>query len=130
MKTLFLMILVLAVASSTMAAQDSTSTPAPKPNLAVCKADLKAWSAEKTETLDNDQLFERMNMMVACGGEAKKAKKKDKDVLAYVYEFYRTHSELGNRALDFIKRHDLSAQFREEENGVNSEKCRPLSEHD
>ena len=117
MKTLPLVILVLALASSTMAAQDST--PAPKPNLAVCKADLKAWSAEKTENLTIDQVFERMNMMVACGDEAKKGKKKDKEVLAYVYEFYRTHSELGNRSLDFIKRHDLQTQFREEENGVN-----------
>jgi hypothetical protein len=60
-----------------------------------------------------------MNMMVACGNEAKKAKKKDKEVLSYLYEFYRTHAELGNRTLDFIKRHDLSAQFREEENGVS-----------
>ena len=117
MKTLFLAILVWAVASSTMAAQNST--PTPKPNLAVCKADLKAWSAEKTEPLSNDQIFERMHMMLACGDEAKRAKKKDKEVLAYVYEFYRTHSELGNRALDFITRHDLQAQFREEENGVN-----------
>lgn len=116
MKTLFLT-LVLAVASSAMAAQDST--PAPKPNVAVCKANLKAWSAEKTETLSNDQIFERMNMMIACGDEAKKAKKKDKEVLAYVYEFYRTHSELGNRGLDFIKRHDLQTQFHQEENRVN-----------
>ena len=60
-----------------------------------------------------------MNMMVACGDEAKKAKKKDKEVMGYLYEFYRTHAELGNRTLDFIKRHDLSTQFREEENGVN-----------
>jgi hypothetical protein len=39
--------------------------------------------------------------------------------MAYLYEFYRTHAELGNRALDFIKRHDLEAPFREEENGVD-----------
>jgi len=120
MKTLLPVILVLVAASSTVAGQGSDSGPTPKPSLAVCKADLKKWSAEKTETLSNDQIFERMNMMVACGDEAKKAKKKDKEVLAYVYEFYRTHSELGNRALDFIKRHDLGAQFRDEENGVNN----------
>ncbi len=119
MKTLLLVILVLAAASSMMAGQGSDSTPTPKPSLAVCKADLKIWSADKTETLSVDQIFERMNMMVACGDEAKKAKKKDKEVLNYLYEFYRTHAELGNRTLDFIKRHDLSAQFREEENGVS-----------
>jgi hypothetical protein len=119
MKTLSLVILVLVAASSTVAAQGSDSAPTPKPSPAVCKADLKKWSAEKIETLSNDQIFERMNMMVACGDVAKKAKKKDKEVLAYVYEFYRTHSELGNRALDFIKRHDLGAQFSEEENGVS-----------
>jgi hypothetical protein len=88
--------------------------------MAVCKADLKAWSSMKTETLTIDQIFERMNMMVACGDQAKKAKKKDKEVLAYIDEFYRTHSELGNRSLDFIKRHDLSAQFREEESRGNA----------
>ena len=117
MKTLSLVILVLAFESNARAAQDSTD---PKPSLTVCKADLKTWSGEKTETLRIDQIFERMNMMVACGDQAKKAKKKDKEVLAYIDEFYRTHAELGNRSLDFIKRHDLSAQFREEENGVNA----------
>jgi hypothetical protein len=118
MKTLLLVILVLAAASSMMAGQGSDSTPTPKPSLAVCKADLKIWSADKTETLSIDQIFERMNMMVACGDEAKKEKKKDKEVMAYLYEFYRTHAELGTRTLHFIERHDLSAQFREEENGV------------
>lgn len=122
MKTLLSVIFVLVAASSTIVAQGSDSTPTPKPNLAVCKADLKIWSADKTETLSIDQIFERMNMMVACGDEAKKAKKKDKEVLNYLYEFYRTHAELGNRTLDFIKRPDLSAQFREEENGVSGAK--------
>ena len=120
MKTLLLVILVLVAASSTVAGQESDSTPTPKPSLAVCKTDLKTWSADKTETLTIDQIFERMNMMVSCGDEAKKAKKKDKEVLSYLYEFYRTHAELGNRTLNFIKRHDLSAQFREEENGVSA----------
>ena len=119
MKTLLIVLLVLVAASSTMATQGSDSTPTPKPSLAVCKADLKIWSADKTEALSIDQIFERMNMMVACGDEAKIAKKKDKEVMNYLYEFYRTHAELGNRTLDFIKRHDLSAQFREEENGVS-----------
>ena len=119
MKTRLFVILVLTAASSMMPAQGSDSTPAPKPSLAVCKADLKIWSADKTETLSIDQIFERMNMMVACGDEAKKEKKKDKEVMAYLYEFYRTHAELGTRTLHFIDRHDLSAQFREEENGVS-----------
>src|ERR1700682_2220667 len=119
MKTLLLVILVLVATCSTMAAQGSDSTPTPKPSLAVCKADLKMWSADKTETLSIDQMFERMNMMVACGDAAKKEKKKDKEVMKYLYEFYRTHAELGNRTLDFIKKHDLSAQFREEENSVS-----------
>lgn len=39
--------------------------------------------------------------------------------MAYLYEFCRTHAELGTRTLHFIDRHDLSAQFRKEENGVN-----------
>lgn len=119
MRTLLLVILVLVAASSAVARQGADSPPTPKPSLAVCKADLKLWSADKTETLSIDQIFERMNMMVACGDEAKKAKKKDKEVMSYLYEFYRTHAELGNRTLDFIKRHDLSTQFREEENGIN-----------
>jgi hypothetical protein len=119
-KTLLVVILALIATSSTMAAQGSDSTPTPKPSLAVCKADLKLWSADKTETLSIDQIFERMNMMVACGDEAKKAKKKDKEVMNHLYEFYRTHAELGNRTLDVIKRHDLSTQFREEEDGVSA----------
>jgi hypothetical protein len=120
MKTLLLVILVLGAASIAMAEQEASSTPTPKPSVAVCKADLKIWSAVKTETLSIDQLFERMNMMVACGDEAKKAKKKDKEVMAYLYEFYRTHAELGTRTLNFIERHDLKAQFRVEEDGVSS----------
>jgi len=119
MKTHLIVILALVAASSTMAAQSPDSTPTPKPSLTVCKADLKVWSADKTETLSIDQIFERMNVMVACGDEAKKAKKKDKEVMAYIFEFYRTHAELGTRTLNFIDRHDLGAQFREEENGVN-----------
>ena len=56
MKTLLIVILAFAT-SSTMAAQGSDSTPTPKPRLAVCKADLKMWSADKTETLSIDQIF-------------------------------------------------------------------------
>jgi len=116
MRAISLAIIVLA-AASTMAAQEPDSTP--KPNLAVCKANLKAWSAEKLEALTVDQIFERMNKMVACGDEANKEKKKYKEVMAYLYEFYRTHAELGNRTLHFIDRHEMSAQFREEENGTS-----------
>src|SRR5580658_4594346 len=113
MKTLFLVILVLTVAPSVMAGQDS---PAPKPSLAVCKANLRTWSAEKAETLTIDQIFENMNAIVACADEAKKAKKKDREVMTYLNEFYRRQAELGTRTIRFIDRHDLSAQFREEEN--------------
>jgi hypothetical protein len=123
MMKILLAILVLSASSTTIVAQEPNSTLAP--NLKVCKADLKTWSAVKTETLTINQIFERMNVMVACGDEAKKANKKDKEVLAYVYEFYRTHSELGNRALDFINRRDLGAQFRQEADEVavqNAEK--------
>jgi hypothetical protein len=117
MKTLFLVILVLTFAPSVMAGQDS---PAPKPSLVLCKADLKTWAAEKTETLTIDQIFEGMKTIVACGDEAKKAKKKDREVMTYLNEFYRRQAELGTRTIRFIDRHDLSAQFREEENGVNT----------
>jgi hypothetical protein len=120
MKTLSLIILVLAFASSVMAGQEPDSTLTPKPSLALCKADLKAWAAEKTETLTIDQIFESMKTIVACGDEAKKAKKKDKEVMTYLNEFYRRQAELGTRTIRFIDRHDLSAQFREEENGVNT----------
>ena len=74
MRTLLLVILVLVAASSALARQGADSPPTPKPSLAVCKADLKLWSADKTETLSIDQICERMNMMVACGDEAKKGK--------------------------------------------------------
>ena len=33
-------------------------------------------------------------------------------------EFYRVHAELANRTFDFIARHNLKAQFDEEENGT------------
>jgi hypothetical protein len=57
-------------------------------------------------------------MMQACAETSKEKEKKYEKVMAYLTEFYRTHSELGNRALNFIKGHELSDQFREEENGV------------
>lgn len=103
MRTLALTFFVLVNASGSMAAPDSKPTPA------VCKADLKAWSgsgpASKTETLTLEQLQTRMNEMVACADEA--------------HMFYRTHSELAQRAFDFIVRHDLGGQFKEEENGAS-----------
>jgi hypothetical protein len=101
----------------------SDTPPEPKPTPAVCKADLKAWSgsgpASKTETLTLERLQARMNEMVACADEAHHHWHSDKRVLLYLDMFYRTHSELAQRAFDFIVRHDLGGQFKEEENGAS-----------
>jgi hypothetical protein len=105
----------LTVASGVMAAPDQKPTPA------VCKADLKAWSAQKTETLTIEQIDTRMTEMVACANEVHHHYHSDKKMHAYLDEFYRTHSELANRAFDFITRHDLQGQFGDEENGVSGE---------
>ena len=94
----------------------SDTPPDPKPTQAVCKADLKAWSVQKTETLTLAEINVRMNEMVAC---ADLAKKHEKRMRTYLDEFYRTHSELAQRAFDFIVRHDLGGQFKEEENGAS-----------
>jgi hypothetical protein len=90
---------------------------APEPGPSVCKADLKAWSASKTETLTITELNEHMKIMFAC---ADQSKKHEKQVRAYLAEFYRTHGELANRAFDFITRHGLAEQFGAEENGTSS----------
>ena len=119
MKILALLILGLALASTTMAGQESGSTTAPKPSLAVCKADLKKWSAESAETWTIDQIYEQMTTMVACAEVSKNEEKKYKKVMVYLAEFYRTRAELGTRALNFIKGHELSDQFREQQNGVS-----------
>ncbi|MFI5059336.1 MAG: hypothetical protein ACHQLQ_14270 [Candidatus Acidiferrales bacterium] len=109
MKTLSFLVFFLTIVSGTMAA------PGPSPG--VCKADLKAWAASKTETLTIKELNERMNTMFAC---ADLSKKHEKQVRAYLGEFYRTHSELANRAFNFITRHGLAEQFGVEENGTAS----------
>jgi hypothetical protein len=96
------------------------SPPEAKPTPAVCKADLKEWSVQKTETLTLDQINERMNMMVACADEAHHHRHRDERTMAYLNEFYRVHAELANRTFDFITRHNLKAQFDEEENGAAS----------
>lgn len=116
MKPALILILIFMVVPKSIAAQETESTQTPKPSLPACQASLKIWSAEKTETLTLDQLFERMHTLVACADEAKKAKKKTKVVTAYLDEFYRTHTELANRTFEFIKRHDLQVEFRNEEN--------------
>jgi hypothetical protein len=108
-----ILVFVLTFASVAMAAPDD-----PKPTPAVCKADLKAWSGQKIETLTIAQIVERMNEMYAC---AEQEKKHDKKMHAYLDEFYRTHSELAARTFDFITRHDLQKQFGEEENGATTE---------
>ena len=48
------------------------------------------------------------NSMVACADLMKKHEKKMRQFLD---EFYRVHSELANRAFDFIQGHDLRSQF-------------------
>lgn len=93
-------------------AQNQASEPNPSP--AVCKADLKGWSAQKTETLTITQIMERMNEMFAC---AEQSKKHEKKMRAYLDEFYRTHSELAGRAFDFIVDHNLRDEFYKEKNG-------------
>jgi hypothetical protein len=110
-----LLVLLLSIAVPTLA-----SPPDTKPTPAVCKAALKEWSAQKAETLTLDQINERMNMMVACADEAHHHRHSDKKTMAYVNEFYRVHAELANRTFDFITRHNLKAQFDEEENGTAS----------
>jgi hypothetical protein len=115
MKTLSLTFFVLTAAASTMAAPpDARLTPA------VCKANLKEWSEQKTEMLTIEQIFERMNTMVACADESHHHRHSDKKTLGYLNEFYRVHTELANRTLDFITRHNLKAQFDDEENGVRN----------
>lgn len=114
MRTLSFTFFVLVVASGLMAAPD------PKPTPAVCKADLKSWSGSKTETLTIDQIMTRMNEMFACADDAHQHHS-DKKMRAYLDEFYRTHTELANRAFDFIENHDLKAKFYEEKNGTRSE---------
>jgi len=115
MKTLSFMFFVLTVAAPAMAVP-----PDVKPTPAVCKAELKEWSEQKTEMLTIEQIYERMNRMVACADEAHRHRHSDKKALGYLNEFYRVHTELANRTFDFITRHNLKAQFDEEENGVGS----------
>jgi hypothetical protein len=109
MRTLAFTWFVLMVASGAAAAPDST------PTLAVCKADWTTWSGSKTETLTLDQISIRMNEMVACANEAHRRHHSDKKTLAYLDEFYRTHTELANRCFDFIARHGLRGQFDDED---------------
>jgi hypothetical protein len=115
LKTLSLLLVLACVTRPTLA-----SPPETKPTPAVCKANLKEWTEQKTESLTIDQIFERMNTMVACADESHHHRHSDKKTLAYLNEFYRVHTELANRTLDFITRHNLKAQFDEEENGVAS----------
>jgi hypothetical protein len=119
MKRLLLVLAVLMVAVPTFAAP-----PEAKPTPSACKMNLKEWSQQKTETLTITELRERMNTMVAC---ADLSKKHEKQVRAYLEEFYRTHSELANRAFDFITRHGLAEQFGEEENRVSTTQAQSTS---
>jgi hypothetical protein len=111
MKTLSFIVLVLATATRTIAAP-----PEVKPTPAACKADLKEWSQQKTETLTITELNKRLHIMFGC---ADLSKKHEKQVRAYLEEFYRTDTELANRAFNFITSHGLAEQFGAEENGTH-----------
>ena len=106
------MFFILTLVTPTMAAP-----PEAKPTPSLCKANLKEWSGQKTETLTIPQIFERVNMMVAYADEAHHHRHSDKKTYAYLAEFYRVHTELANRTFDFITKHNLRPQFDEEENG-------------
>jgi hypothetical protein len=75
MKRLSLAFSVLAVAAPMVAA-----SPEAKPAPTACKANLKEWSQQKTETLTLMQLNEGMNMMFACAELAKKHEKTDANI--------------------------------------------------
>jgi hypothetical protein len=107
MKAKLFLLVSVAIGSGTMAAP-----PDVKPTSSACKVDLKEWSQQKTETLTIPELNEHMNIMFAC---ADLSQKHEKQVRAYLGEFYRTHTELANRAFNF--RHGLAEQFGAEENG-------------
>jgi len=62
-----------------------------------------------------------MNEMVACADETHHHHHSDKQVLMYLNEFYRTHSELADRAFDFIVNHNLRDQFYAEEGAARNE---------
>jgi hypothetical protein len=115
MRTLLSALFVLMVASTVMAVPAQTPTPA------VCKADLKAWSKSKLESLTIEQIKARMSEMVACADETHHHHHSDKQVLMYLDEFYRTHAELAERAFDFIANHNLRDQFYAEEGEARNE---------
>lgn len=104
-----------------MAASGARAASDQKPAPAVCKADLKIWSGQNTETLTIDQINTRMNEMLGCAAEAHQHRHSHNTVRAYLDEFYRTRTELANRAFEFIKSHGLGAKFYEEKNEVNAE---------
>jgi len=113
-------IILLVVLAFTASTRMMAMPPEEKLTPAVCKADLKEWSKQKTGTLSIEQIYVRMDMMVACADEAHHHWHSDKKVYTYLDEFYRVHTELANRSFEFITRHNLKAQFDEEENGVGS----------
>ncbi|MGH7744678.1 MAG: hypothetical protein ACREQ5_07670 [Candidatus Dormibacteria bacterium] len=115
MRTPLLALFVLMVAPGVTAAPEQTPTPA------ICKADLKAWSKSKVESLTIGEIKARMNEMVACADEAHHHHHSDKRVQMYLDEFYRTDAELADRAFDFIVNHNLRDQFYAEEGAARNE---------
>jgi len=125
MRAFSIAVFFLTIASTVAVAQGSKAAPPLTP--AACKSDLKAWSAQKTESLTIDQIMERMNVMFACADQEKKHEKK---MRAYLDEFYRTHSELAGRAFDFIVDHNLRDEFYKEKNGSEETANVPESKRD
>lgn len=78
METFSVVLFLLTVVSSATAAQEPNLTTT------VCKADLKSWSASKTEILTIEQINERMNTMFACADEAGHHRHNDKKVWTYL----------------------------------------------
>lgn len=117
MRALSFALFVSIVASGAIAAP---ATPPQTPTPAVCKANLKMWSKANVGSLTVEQIMARMTEMVACADDAHHHRHSDNQVRAYLDEFYRVHTELANRTFDFITKHGLQDQFREEENGVSN----------
>jgi len=78
MRTFSFSVFVLVIASGVSA------PPEPKLSAEVCKADSKAWSMQKTETLTITEIHDWMNEMFAC---ADRSRMNEKQMSAHLSEF-------------------------------------------
>jgi hypothetical protein len=115
MKRLLLTIAILMVGAPIKAAP-----PEAKRTSNACRANFKAWTVAKTESLTLAEINERMRAMYTCAEEAHHHCHSEKRLRAYLDEFYRVHSELAGRTFDFITKHGLETEFREEENSAKN----------